>query len=186
MEEDGPRPNWLNRLVMAVASTRPGAWLLAPILHHVDRAVLWLTGGRFTASSLLAGIPTIILTAKGARSGKRRSVPLLGVPAGNNGDKSVAGDEGDAGDIVVIASSWGQERHPAWYYNVRANPEVEVSWDGGGGRYLAREATGAERERYWQKAVAIYPGFAAYRRRTDRQIPVIVLSPIGRPTGERA
>ena len=81
-------------------------------------------------------------------------------------------------EIVVIASNFGQAKHPAWYHNVRANPEVEVSWDGGGGRYRAREATGEERERYWQKAVADYPGFAARRRRAGRQIPVIVLSPL--------
>lgn len=170
MEEERSRPNWLNRMVMALASTRPGAWLLAPLLHHVDRAVLRLTGGRHTLSDLLAGIPTILLTARGARSGKQRTVPLLGVPAG---------EEGDGGDgFVVIASNWGQENHPAWYYNVRAHPEVEVSWDGRSGRYRAREATGAERERYWQKAVAVYPGFAAYRRRAGREIPVIVLSPL--------
>jgi len=164
MDEIQSRQSWLNRAVMALASTRPGARLLRRLLHHVDRAALRLTGDRHTLSGLLAGIPTIILTAEGARSGKPRSVPLLGMPAGN--------------DIVIIASSFGQKKHPAWYHNVRANPEVAVSRKGGGGRYRAREATGEERDRYWQKALAIYPGFAAYRRRAGRHIPVIVLSPL--------
>lgn len=169
MDEIRAKPSGLNRAVMALASTQPGARLLAPILHHLDGVALRLTGGRYTLSSVLAGIPTIIVTAKGARSGKRRSVPLLGVPAGEK--------------IIVIASNWGQEKHPAWYYNVRANPEVEVSWDGGGGRYRAREATGEERERYWQKAATIYPGFAVYRQRAGRQIPVVVLSPVDATQG---
>ena len=163
MDQKQPPPNWLNRAVRALASSRMGARLLAPILHRLDRATLRLTGGQYTLSGLLAGIPTIILTTRGARSGKQRSVPLLGVPAGD--------------EIVVIASNFGREQHPNWYYNVRANPEVEVRWDDGGGRYVAREATGAERDRYWQQAVADYRGFAAYQQRAGRQIPVIVLTP---------
>ena len=161
--DEQPRPNWLHRAVRALATSRPGARLLAPILHHVDRAALRLTGGRHTLSALLAGIPTIIVTARGARSGKLRSVPLLGVPAGD--------------EIVVIASNFGRDEHPGWYYNVRANPVVDVRWNGRGGRYVAREATGSERDRYWQRAVAAFPGFAAYQRRAGRQIPVIALSP---------
>lgn len=162
-EERGQR-KWVHGAITTLASSRLGAWLVAPIAHHVDRLALRLSGGRQTLSALLAGIPTIILTARGARSGKRRSVPLLGVPAGE--------------EIVVIASNWGQAKHPAWYHNVRANPEVEVTRDGRSERYVAREAAGDERERYWQHAVAVYPGFAAYRRRAGRQIPVIVLSPL--------
>jgi deazaflavin-dependent oxidoreductase (nitroreductase family) len=137
------------------------AWVLARTIHHVDGAVMRLSGGRATAGSLLSGLPIIQLTTTGAKSGQPRAVPLVGVPDGER--------------LILIASNWGQARHPAWYYNVKANPAVAVVQDGQTRSYVAREALGAEREACWAKAVATYPGYAAYAQRAGREIPVIVL-----------
>jgi deazaflavin-dependent oxidoreductase (nitroreductase family) len=113
---------------------------------------------------LLVGLPIITLTTTGARSGLRRSVPLVGIP---DGDK-----------IILIASNWGQKRHPAWYYNLLANPGVRVSHDSTARDYIAREAKGEEYAYYWNKAVSANAGYSAYRQRTGgREIPVIVLTP---------
>jgi len=151
------------RAVRSIIATRPAAWVLARTIHHVDGAVMRASGGRFTAASLLSGLPIIQVTTTGARSGQPRAVPLVGVPDGER--------------LILIASNWGQARHPAWYYNVKANPQVTVT-----GRdvpaerlYVARETTGAERAACWAKAVAIYPGYAAYAQRAGREIPVVVL-----------
>ena len=85
----------------------------------------------------------------------------------------------DGKDVVLIASAGGAPKHPAWYRNAMANPEVEVWSHGSGGRYRAQEAEGADRERLWNLAVDYYPGFAKYQERaTDRVIPVVVCSPL--------
>ena len=153
----------VRRVVRKVIATRPAAWVLARTIHHVDGAVIRASGGRFTAASLLSGLPIIQVTTIGARSGQPRAVPLVGVPDGER--------------LILVASNWGQARHPAWYYNVKAHPQVTVT-----GRdvpaerlYVAREVTGEDRAACWAKAVAIYPGYAVYARRAGREIPVIVL-----------
>jgi deazaflavin-dependent oxidoreductase (nitroreductase family) len=79
----------------------------------------------------------------------------------------------------VIASKGGIEKHPAWYHNLRANPETMVNWRGEKRRVRAHEAEGAERERLWAKMVEVYRPYASYQRRTERRIPVVVLEPAG-------
>jgi deazaflavin-dependent oxidoreductase (nitroreductase family) len=143
--------------------TRPVTALVAPVLHHADAFLLRLTGGRldFTCAS---GLPVIKLTTTGAKSGQPRTLPLAGYP---DGDK-----------LVLIASNFGRERNPAWYYNLKANPECFVDKNGRMGMYLAREAKGEERKRYWDLAVSYYEGYEAYEQRAShRVIPVIVLEP---------
>lgn len=162
-----PRANRFYRFNQWLASTRPMAWLYARLLHHIDGAVLRLSGGRWTAGGVLTGLPMLTLTTKGAKSGRPRSVPL------------VALHDGD--EIVVIASNWGQGHHPAWYYNLRAHPEARVVLQGRIGTFIAREATDAEREHYWQMADAEYLGYAAYRRRAGpRRLPIMILTPKSR------
>ncbi len=135
------------------------------IAPPLDRAVMRLTGGRQTLTGMLTGLPTVTLTTTGARTGKRRTVVLVGLIVGS--------------DIVLIASNWGQSRHPAWYHNLCANPRALLSIDGGPPRpHIAREAVGAERRQFWDMAVNLYPGYARYARRAaPRQIPILVLSP---------
>jgi len=131
----------------------------------LDRTALRLSGGRFTVTSAFVRAPIVLLTTTGAKSGLPRTVPLLAFP---DGDK-----------VVVIASSFGNTKHPAWYLNLRANPRATLAFHGEPDRpYVAREASGAEREMYWQRAAHAYPGYNAYKERTEgREIPVMVLEP---------
>ncbi|HOU42323.1 MAG TPA: nitroreductase family deazaflavin-dependent oxidoreductase [Promineifilum sp.] len=150
--------------VRRVIATRPAAWLLARTIHYIDRAVLRLSGGRTTAAALFSGLPVLAVTTTGAKSGQPRTVPLVAVPDGDR--------------LILIASNWGQSRHPGWYYNMKANPAVRVvGGDGPPGRlYMAREVAGEERAACWAKAVAVYPGYEAYARRAGREIGVVVLT----------
>jgi deazaflavin-dependent oxidoreductase (nitroreductase family) len=109
------------------------------------------------------GVPVVLLESVGRKSGKRRTHPLL------------CGEDGD--NLVVIASKGGVDRHPAWYLNMKANPETNAWWKGEERRVRAREASGAERERLWAMMAGLYPDYENYQRRTDRQIPVVVLEP---------
>jgi deazaflavin-dependent oxidoreductase (nitroreductase family) len=156
--------NFLQKAVQRVGSTALGAKLLAPTAHWLDRWVLRLSGGRTTAVGLLAGLPVITLTTIGAKSGQLRSVPLVGIPR----------DKG----LVLIASNFGQPHHPAWYHNLKKNPQATVTIDGHTGDYVAREVRGAEYAQLWQEAVSLYSGYAAYKERTGgRAIPILLLTP---------
>ncbi|MFC5063329.1 nitroreductase family deazaflavin-dependent oxidoreductase [Actinomycetospora atypica] len=146
-----------------------------PLVWRVlDRVVAVVTAlhvrlYRGTAGRLghrLPGMPTILLLDHvGARSGRRRTTPLL----------YTAVDD----DLVLIASKAGAPRHPAWLHNLRAHPEVTVQVRDEVHAVRAREAGPAERDRLWALAVRTYPTYDSYRARTDRQIPVVVLSPRG-------
>ena len=159
-----PEANRLQRLVWKVSSSRPGAWLFAKTLHHIDRLVLRLSRERATVPGVLAGLPVITLATTGARTGQRREVPLVGVPAGDQ--------------IAVIGTRFGQPRTPGWYFNLRAEPRAEVGYRGRTVPVVVREAEGDEREAVWARGCQIYAGYQAYARRLDhRQIHVMVLEP---------
>lgn len=158
-------PQWWQRALQRVAATRLGSWLFARVTPHIDRVLLERTDGRLSTSSVLAGLPTVRLTTTRTKTGKERTVPLMGL---RDGDR-----------WVVVASAFGADRHPAWYHNLRANPEVTVSHRGATGRYRARETEGERRAQYWERACTLYVGFEAYRQRSgDREIPVVELVPI--------
>ncbi len=103
---------------------------------------------------MLAGLPVVMVTTIGAKSGQPRSLPLVAIPDGEN--------------VILIASNFGQKHHPAWYYNLRAHPEVQLTYEGQTVAYTARETTGEERERCWQRAVDLYSGYPLYERRAAR------------------
>jgi F420H(2)-dependent quinone reductase len=112
------------------------------------------------------GLPVVIITNLGVRSGKVRKTPVMRV-------------EHD-GSYAAVASRGGAPTHPQWYYNLRDNPQVELQ-DGTHKRDMtAREVTGDERAQWWERAVAAYPPYAEYQERTTRQIPVFVLEPASR------
>jgi deazaflavin-dependent oxidoreductase (nitroreductase family) len=116
-----------------------------------------------TKGTTLKGMPVIILTSRGAKTGKLRKNPLMRV-------------EHD-GEYAVVASLGGAPKHPVWYYNLIAHPHVELQ-DGPVKRdYLAREVFDAEKAVWWERALEAYPPYADYQNNTDRQIPVFVLTP---------
>jgi len=116
-----------------------------------------------TEGTELSGRPVIILTSMGAQTGKIRKTPLMRV-------------EHD-GDYAVVASLGGAPRNPVWYYNLTANPHVELQDGPVKKDYQAREVTGDERATWWERAVATWPGYAEYQKKTTRTIPVFVLTP---------
>ena len=112
----------------------------------------------------MKGMPIILLTTVGAKTGKLRNTPLMRV-------------EHD-GEYAVVASLGGAPKNPVWYYNIAKNPRVEMQ-DGSVTRdYGAREVFGDEKATWWERAVAAYPDYADYQTKTDRQIPVFVLTPV--------
>jgi deazaflavin-dependent oxidoreductase (nitroreductase family) len=157
--------NALQKILRRFAASGPGSWLFARILHHIDRPVHRLTRGRHTFASLVSGIPVVMLTTTGAKSGAPRTVPVLGIPTG--------------GEVAIIASNFGQSRQPGWYHNLRAHPEAEVVVDGTHRRVRALEAEGERRSAIWQEGLRVYPGFAQYERRAShRRISIFVLQPV--------
>ena len=117
-----------------------------------------------TEGTEMRGMPVVLLTSVGAKSGKLRKSPLMRVEHG--------------GEYAVVASLGGAPRNPVWYSNLKANPHVELQ-DGPVKRdYTAREVTGDEKATWWDRAVAAYPDYADYQKKTDRQIPVFVLTPM--------
>ena len=149
----------LKRFLSWFGSTRAGAWTIINLGSRVDTRLIRATGGRYNTTFAW---PCLLLTTKGARTGKPRTTPLVYVRDGDS--------------LVLIASRGGNPRHPAWYMNLRANPEVEILLDGKTAGYVARDAEGEERERLWRKAVGVYSGYEKYRRRAGgREIPVVVL-----------
>jgi F420H(2)-dependent quinone reductase len=131
-----------------------------------EQAELYESSGGAEGTTLRdTGLPVVIITNRGARSGKLRKTPVMRV-------------EHD-GRYAAVASQGGAPANPRWYYNFRANPAVQLQ--DGPHRYdmIAREVTGEERAEWWQRAVAAYPPYAEYQQRTSRQIPVFVLEPAG-------
>jgi len=117
-----------------------------------------------TAGTELKGKPVILLTTVGAKTGKLRKTPLMRV-------------EHD-GHYAVVASLGGAPKNPVWYHNIVADPRVELQDGTETGEYEARELSGDEKSTWWERAVAVWPDYADYQRKTDREIPVFVLTPI--------
>ncbi len=159
-----PQKHWWHSLVTPITSSAIGSRLSAKIAPALDQLIYRKSNGRTTLSSMLAGVPVILVTTTGAKTGQSRTIPLLGIPDGEN--------------IILIASNWGGKKNPAWYYNLKANPEATVTLNGQNVVYIAREVTGEKRERCWARATAVYPGYNAYKKRADgRIIPVLLLKP---------
>jgi F420H(2)-dependent quinone reductase len=125
----------------------------------INRVLYRATGGKVGGS--MKGAPILLLTTTGRKSGKRRTTPLLYLR------------DGDA--LAVVASEGGAPRHPAWFHNLQANPQVEIEIGRERERRRARQATPEERERLWPGLVEMYAPYASYQEKTARTIPVVLL-----------
>ncbi|MEZ0107752.1 deazaflavin-dependent oxidoreductase (nitroreductase family) [Catenulispora sp. EB89] len=109
------------------------------------------------------GLPIVVLTTRGAKTGKIRKIPLMRVEY--------------EGRYAAVASKGGFPQHPVWYFNVAADPHVELQDGAARLAMTAREVTGEEKAEWWARAVAAYPAYAEYQEKTDRVIPVFILEP---------
>jgi deazaflavin-dependent oxidoreductase (nitroreductase family) len=158
-----PVPNAVQRAMRPLASSRPGGWLFARSLPQIDKFVLRISRGQVTLTGVTGGIPVVTITTTGARSGRSRTTPLMGVPFGE--------------DIAVIGAHFGQPGTPAWYYNLRAQPRAQVTYQNRTVSATARQADADERQAILSQARTIYPGYEAYARRiTGREIPIMILT----------
>jgi deazaflavin-dependent oxidoreductase (nitroreductase family) len=164
-EFDPAKPrNPVQRAMRRVAKSRFGGWMALNVANKVDPHLMRASRGLL---KLPSGTPTALLTHTGAKSGKKRTTPLVYFTDGPN--------------VILIASQTGKPKHPAWYHNLMANPEIELWASGRGGSYRARQAEGEERARLWKLACQLYPGYDDYQRKADaasRRIPVVVCEPL--------
>ena len=158
--------NFLTPLAIRIGSI---PWLprLLPQITAIDKLLQRVTRGHLTLLRI-AGLPNLMLTVKGRKSGVPRTTPLLCVPHGDG--------------QLIAGSNFGGPKPPVWVVNVRAAAErgepVEVRIHGRSHRALPREVSGAEREQLWQHMERTWPNYATYAERTDRTIPVFLLEPV--------
>lgn len=131
-------------------------------MNTVHRTLMKLSGGRFGWS--VADMPVLELTTTGRKSGQPRTSMLL-----------TPWQDGDA--MAIIASAGGNETHPAWFLNLRDNPSVTVKTEGGTSQMTARIVEGDERAEIWDAIAAEYDTYTDYQKKTDREIPVVLLEP---------
>jgi deazaflavin-dependent oxidoreductase (nitroreductase family) len=157
--------NPLQRLVRWGAGTRPGGWVFAHSLRHLDDVVGRLSGGRHSAPGLLAGLAVIEVTTTGRTSGRRRTSHLIATPY--------------AGTLALLGTNFGQPSTPAWVLNLEADPHATVTYRGASREVIARPASPAEAAEVFALAGEFYPGYLNYRTRigASRRIRTFVLEP---------
>jgi len=154
--------NPFHRMVRTLAATKVGVALLRPTARHLDRVMTKLSRGRSSFAGLVSGVPVVMLTTTGAKSGEQRTVAVFGIPHPDG--------------LGLIASNFGGAKHPAWYHNLKANPQATVSIGRDTWHATARLATPGERDEIWAKGLKIYPGWRKYEVRAgNRHIEAFVL-----------
>jgi deazaflavin-dependent oxidoreductase (nitroreductase family) len=153
----------LKRVITVAALSGPGTWFYSQVAARIDPPLARLTGGRVT--SALGLLPIVLLSTRGARTGIERTVALVYFTDGE--------------DVILMASSFGRPKFPAWYHNLKANPLVRLEAMGRRADYLAAEVQGEERDRLYALAQNLYSGYGDYEQRTSgvRHVPVLRLSP---------
>jgi F420H(2)-dependent quinone reductase len=138
---------------------------LSPLLNQAVKGhvLAYRATGGLVGHRVPGAPPMLLLDHVGAKSGKHRTTPLAYL--------------GDGEDLVLVASKGGSPRHPAWFHNLRAYPDTTVQVGSGRRAVRARVATAEEPARLWPKVVQMYPGYRHYQRRTEREIPLVILEP---------
>ena len=134
----------------------------SPVTWVRDQVEQYVSSGGIKGTTI-RGLPVVVLTSRGARSDKLRKTPLMRVE--------------HQGAYAVVASRGGAPKHPEWYFNLVADPHVELQDGPVKQEMTAREATGTEKAEWWARAVAAFPDYADYQKKTDREIPLFVLEP---------
>ena len=157
------KPNSLQRFIHRIVSIGAFRAFFAKYMHRLDGYFLKIAGGKYSLSEF-GGWTIIQLTTIGAKTGKERTMPLLaGVEAKN---------------FALIASSFGREHNPGWYYNLKAHPECKVTYKNHSSYYVAREVFGDEYDKYWKLVASSYVGYEKYMKiAAHRHIPVMLLEP---------
>lgn len=148
--------NTAQRFTQRVTGTRGGAWLSQRTLYPIDRAIFRWTDGRHSVPGLMAGLPVILLTTTGAKTGRERTMPLVGTPWGE--------------DLAIIGSNYGQEHTPGWVYNLEADPTATVAYRDVSVPVTARRLGEEESDEVFAKAASVYPGYGKYRGRADHRV----------------
>lgn len=148
---------WWQRLAQQIASSRVGARVLAPVLHHIDRVLMRVSRGQVSIPETVAGLPVVRLTTIGAKTGKKHTVPVVGL--------------GDGEKWILIASNWGSEHHPSWYHNLRSNSEVALTNNDQTNQYIAHEATGRN-----GKTAGVEPRGCTLDTKLTSSVPVVARS----------
>jgi deazaflavin-dependent oxidoreductase (nitroreductase family) len=157
-----PPPNLVQRGTQAFASTRPGAWAFSRSLATMDRVVSRVSGGRTSVPRLMAGLPVLVLTTTGRRSGQPRASHLIAVPF--------------ADTLALIGSNFGQPDTPAWVLNLEAEPRAAVTYRGVTRDVVSRPATAAEQDQVMADSARVYGGYLKYQQRiTGRRLRIFIL-----------
>jgi deazaflavin-dependent oxidoreductase (nitroreductase family) len=160
-------PTRFQRIAHRAGMSGVGRWLGIHVSARIDPWLLRVSDGRLATTGFF---PLVLLTVRGRRSGEPRTVPLVYFTRGD--------------EVILTASSFGRARNPAWYLNLKANPEATLTTGGISGRYRAREAEGPERDELYALARRLYAGYGIYEQRAgERTIPVLALEPLDPPPG---
>ena len=160
------RGNSFQRGLQAFASTRPGAWFFSKTLARLDRMTDRLTRGRVSLPEVLAGLPSLVLTTTGRKSGQQRSTHLIAVPVGDT--------------LALLGTNFGQPSTPAWVLNLEVDPQARVTYHGVTRAVQARPATDPERAEILANSAGVYGGYQKYQQRiTGRRLRMFVLEPSG-------
>lgn len=156
--------NGFQRLMQRFGSSRGGAWMFSRLLAPVDRVVHRMTKGRTSAPEVLAGLPVIMVTTTGRRSGQARTSPLIAVPVGDT--------------LALLGTNFGQTSTPAWVLNLEADPRLTVAYRERSLDLVARPASDDERAAVWRNSAGVYGGYEKYRERIHgRALRIFVLEP---------
>lgn len=158
-------PNPVQRSMQRVGATKAGGWTFQRTLYRVDRPLHRWSDGRLTLPGMLTGLPVIMLTTTGAKTGLPRTMPVAGIPLDD--------------DLVILGTNFAQGRTPGWVANLEAQPRATVTWRATQVTVDAHRVPSDDMEQVWRASARVYSGFPKYRERIadSREVRAFVLTP---------